>query len=210
MTPLNKLYQLRLFGHIDQYPMENIFFYNHISGEGFATDLALAFESDVLNNIIPLQVANALWEGIQCYNMGDYSDFVNLPLATSGSYGDVPREPVFVAVGYSLKLNTRAIRQGSKRFSGIPSEVSNEEIITSAGYLASMEALRLALLANVTGSGDVWEPTVIKRVKTPVAGTVPLKYRYNLPVPPATTADTGKVVAVTTSSVLTSQVSRKG
>lgn len=210
LVPLNSVYQLRLFGHIDSYAMENIFFYYHAAGDGAATELGLDFETTILSAITPLQVNDAVWDGIQVVNLGDLDDFQNIPLVTSGSYGAVPREPVFVAIGYSLLVNTRAVRRGSKRFAGIPSDVSNEEFITSAEYLADMEALRLLLLGNLGEGGDIYQPIVVKRTKTPITGTVPQQYRYNLPVPPASEATVGVVTAVTTSPELTSQVSRKG
>lgn len=202
------MYQINLKGHINEQNVENNFFFEHVTGTGNATDLALNFETDVLASLLPILVPDCVYTLLQCYNMGDYSDFVNLPLASAGSYASPTREPMFVAVGYTFVLDTRAVKAGSKRFSGIPSDISNEDTITSAEYLALMETLRLALVANVTSGADVWRPIVVKRTKTLVVGTVPPKYRYNLPVPPAD-ATIGHVVQVLTSPALTSQVSRK-
>lgn len=209
MVALNTIYQLRHFQQLDGQDIENIYFYRHAAGTGVATDLALDFEANVLPLVRALQVSQVTDVGIQAYNLGDLGDFVNLPVVGGGTYGSVPYKPSFVAVGFSMKVNTRAVRQGSKRISGVPTEVANGDTITSSGYIAAMEALRLQLGTNLTGGGDTFTPIVVKRVKTLVAGTTPPKYKYNLPVPPATDATVGDVVAVLTSNDLTSQVSRK-
>lgn len=208
MVSLDGLYALRHIQDSNGQLIENTYFFSHAVGTGTATQLCLDFESEWLPLILALQVADLVTQGISAYNMGDYGDFASLPLLTPGTYGDVPRKPIFTAVGYSMKLNTRAVRGGSKRIAGVPSEVANEDTITSSGYLASIEALRLAFAGNIVGATDTWQPIVIKRVKTAVAGTTPVKYKYTLPVPPDD-ATIGQIVAVSDSNVLTSQVSRK-
>lgn len=208
MVALNTLYQLNVRQRLGGQEIQNVFFYNHIAGDGLATDLALAFEADVLDYMRGLQVHALEIYGIQAFNLGDYTDFVTLPLADTGNYGDVDYLPSYVAVGYTYKLNTRAIKSGSKRIAGVPEEVTAGNSITDAGYITGMEALRTHLLANVVSGGDTWQPVVIKRVKTAIPGTTPVKYRYSLPVSPAE-AEIGNVVQVLTSNTLTSQVSRK-
>lgn len=208
MVSLDGLYALRHVQESNGQLIENTYFFSHAVGDGVATDLCLDFEGEWLPLILALQVADLITTGIAAYNMGDLGDFAALPLASNGTYGDVPRKPIFTAVGFGMKLNTRAVRGGSKRIAGVPSEVANEDTITSSGYLASIEALRLAYGANIVGASDTWQPIVVKRVKTAVAGTTPTKYKYTLPVPPDE-ATIGSIVAVLTSPVLTSQVSRK-
>jgi len=208
MVALDGLYQLRHIQEAEGQQLENVYFFNHAVGDGVSTDLCLDFEGEWLPLILALQTSDVVTVGVSAYNMGDLGDFATLPLASNGTYGAPPRKPLFTAVGFSFKLNTRAVRGGSKRIAGVPSEVANLDTITSSGYLASIEALRLAYASNMVGASDTWQPIVVKRVKTAVSGTSPVKYKYNLPVPPAE-ATIGSVVAVTTSPILTSQVSRK-
>lgn len=208
MVALDTLYQLAVRQRLGGQEIQNVFFYNHIAGDGLATDLALAFEEDVLDYMRGLQVHALEIYGITAYNLGDLGDFVTLPLADTGNYGDVDYLPSYVAVGYTYKLNTRAVKSGSKRIAGVPEEVTAGNNITDADYITGMEALRTHLLANVVSGADTWQPVVVKRVKTAIAGTTPTQYRYSLPVPPAE-ATIGNVVAVLTSTTLTSQVSRK-
>jgi hypothetical protein len=129
-------------------------------------------------------------------------------LASPGTFATDESLPSFAAIGYTLKLNTRAVRPGSKRIAGIPEIVTNRQTITDAAYIALMEAFRLKLQSPLVGAADTWQLVVVKRVKTPVVGTVPLQYDYRMPT---TDADLvyGSVVAALTSTTISSQVSRK-
>lgn len=206
--PLNKVYLLRHIQHQDNQQIENVYFFNHIAGDGVATNLALDFEGEWLPKITPMQVPSVITDAIACYNLGDLSDFVTLPLATPGSYALPNPLPSFNAVGFSLKLNTRAIRPGSKRIAGVSEGATAGQTIVTADMLAAMETFRLALAANLVGADDTWQHVVVKRVRTAVPGTTPVKYRYNLPVSDAQLV-LGTVVAALTSPIVTSQVSRK-
>jgi hypothetical protein len=208
MVALDGLYFLRHIQESNGQELENTYFFEHSVGTGSAVQLNLDFESEWLPLIQALQVADIVTVALASYNMGDLGDFSTLPVNTDGNYGDVPRKPLFTAVGYSWKLNTRAVRGGSKRIAGVPSEVANEDTITSGAYITAMEALRLAYDAPLVGAADTWAPIVVKRVKTAITGTTPTQYRYTLPVPPAD-ATIGQVVEVLTTTALTSQVSRK-
>lgn len=205
---LASTYIVRHIQHYAAQVIENVYFFNHTSGDGLSTDLALDFEGEWLPLILALQFSGLITDGLSVYNMADLGDFANLPLVSNGTAGSGDPLPSFNAVGYTFKLNTRAVRPGSKRIAGTPEGVTTGNNVVDAGYLAAMEALRLAFQSNLVGASDTWTPIVVKRVKTPVVGTVPLQYQYRLP---ETEGDfvAGTVVAALTSPALTSQVSRK-
>jgi len=206
--PLNKIYQLRLIAHMEDQVIENIFSFDHVLGDGISTNLALDFEAQWLDAIRQVQSDAIVYDGITVYNMGDFGDFVNLPLIDQGAIVGAQPLPSFAAIGFSLKLNTRAVRPGSKRIAGIPETYTLGNVITNAAYIADIELLRLKFSASMVGAGDTWQPIVIKRVKTPVVGTVPLKYNYRLPEVDADLVY-GNVVVAVTSNDISSQVSRK-
>lgn len=206
--PLNTTYVLRHIQHQFDQNIENVYFFDHVSGDGVSTDLALAFEGEWLPLIQAMQVPSVVTDGIAVYNMGDLGDFANLPLLSAGLYPDPNPLPAFSAVGFTLKLNTRAVRPGSKRIAGVSEAATDGDTIVVSGMLAAMEAFRLALQSDLTSGGDTWNHVVVKRTKTAIAGTTPTQYRYGLP----NIGDpfvSGRVVAALTNKDVTSQVSRK-
>lgn len=206
---LNTTYLLRHIQHIEGQQIENVYFFNHAAGDGLATDLCLDFEAQWLPTILDMQVGACITDGIAAYNLGDLGDFSTLPLSSNGTFGFVQYLPSFNAINFTLKLNTRAVRPGSKRIAGIPEEVTAGNNVVDEDYLGLMDALRLKYQANMVGASDTWSPIVVKRVKTAIPDTDPVQYRYNLPTTDLALV-TGSVVAALTTPVVSSQVSRKG
>lgn len=205
---LDTLYQLTFKQLYQNQLIENVFFYDHIAGDGVAQDLANDWISVVMPLIQALEVNSMSIFETAVINLGDLADFWTEAQTVTGLYGATDPLPSFNALGYTLKLDTRAVAKGSKRICGVPEEVTTKNAVTSSGYLASMELLRLQLQANIVVSPNTWQPVVIKRVKTAVTGTVPLRYTYRLPTIGETPV-VGHVVTALTSPFLTSQVSRK-
>lgn len=205
---LSDIYQLTLkqtlFGRI----IQNVFFYQRTAPEGTAAVLVDSWIEFILPNILDVQSASVQNVSVSAINLGDLGDFVDVPNDEVGNYGEVDTLPAFNAVGFSLRLDTRAVRPGSKRFAGVPEEASLNGVLVLPGYLAVVESLRQTLLEPAGVVGDTYIPIVVKRIKEEVVGTVPTKYNYRLP----TTGDplvVGTVVNVLTNRNVTSQTSRK-
>lgn len=205
---LNDIYMLthRQTWGVGGRPINNVYFFEHTAGAGVAIDLAQAFQSQYLPVIGALQ-SILIWSTfLEVINLGDLGDFVSYPVEANGSYGgDVL--PPYAAYGFTQRVNTRAVRKGSKRIAGVPESAQANGVVTFPDILDAMEDFRILLESELTDVSDTWLPVVIKRVKTPVVGTVPLQYTYRLP-----TSDlelvVGEVVNVSTSPNLTHQVSR--
>jgi len=208
--PLNTVYQVRMrqrWGSSSGKEMESVFFFDHTAGSGLADDLATAFGTAIGDNVNQLQTGIMKNYSIDVINLGDLGDFASLPWVGEGLISGDTLPPT-VAVSYTLKVNTRAVRKGSKRFSGIPEAVVTQGVISDATYQGYIETLRIALMQEIVTGGDTWLPVVVKRIKEPVVGTVPLQYTYRLP----TTGDTltlGEVVVALTGDVAKHQVSRQ-
>lgn len=206
--PLNKIYQVRDIQELDGKTIENVYYFDHVDGSGDATTLAVGFESEYLPFVLACQVAYVQHVGISVINLGDLADFQDLPLLSNGTYSGDDHLPTFNAIGYSFKLDTRAVRGGSKRIAGIAEPATTKDVVTAAPLLAAMESLRTAMFADMVLGADTFRPVVPKRVKESVVGTVPLQYTYRLP-----RTDGELVVAnvrnCLTSPRITSQVSRK-
>lgn len=206
---LNTIYQLRArqtwgTGGKEQ---ESVFFFDHTAGTGASADLAAIWGTVIGAALNALQTSIMKNYSVDVINMGDFSDFAYVPWFGTGSVTDQTLPP-YAALGYTMKLNTRAVRHGSKRFSGIPEGAGNDGVITESGYITKVETMRAALEGELTDAGDTWLPIVVKRVKEPVVGTVPLQYTYRLPETDGELVY-GEIVSVLNSLNLTHQTSRE-
>lgn len=205
---ISDIYQLTLNQTIYGRDIQNAFFYEREEPTGTAADVAEQFVTNILPTILAIQSAAVLNVNLVAINLGDLADFETVPLTGGGTYGDVDTMPAFNAVGYSLRLNTRAVRPGSKRFAGVPEEASlNGELVLPA-YLTRVETLRTVLDDPIGATLGLYNPIVVKRIKEPVVGTVPPKFTYRLPTvgDPVTV---GVVVSALVGRQVTSQTSRK-
>lgn len=204
---LADVYQLIVKSHLGSVNLENVFFYNRTVGAGNAGVLTAQFLTDVIPAITPLQSVSVIYDQITTFSLGDLSDFTNLVLANTGEVsGD--SLPTSDALSYSLKLDTRAIRPGGKRISGIPESVQNDGQVTDATYITAINFFRDVLNNSLFPAGSTFVPVVVKRIKTLIAGTTPPQYTYRLPGI-GDPLVLGTVVQALSSTVLGSQVSRK-
>lgn len=207
--PLNKVYQVRARQHWggSNKPFESVFFFEHTAGEGNWGDLAEVFGTTIGAKINDLQTTTVHNDSIDVINLGDPVDFGFALWAGLGAY-DESALPPYAAIGFTFKLNTRAVRHGGKRISGIPESVADNGKIVDAAYRAKRELLRLVMQQELVDADNTWLPVVVKRIRTPVAGTVPQQYKYALPKS-GDPLVLGEVVAVLTSDDLSHQVSRE-
>lgn len=207
--PLSTIYQARIMQTWGEggRSLESVFFFDHTAGSGTALTLAELLEDGCLSLMNDLQTQFVKNKSIEVINLGELSDFISYPLTGEGGWaGD--SLPPYAAVGYTMKLNTRAVRHGGKRFSGVPESAQDDGKVTDPSYQTAMEAMRLFLSQEVVGASDTFLPVVVKRVRTAVPDTVPTRYTYRLPRA-GDTLVLGEVVSVLTSNSLSHQVSRK-
>jgi len=205
---LSDVYQVVCKQHLQGKNVENVFFFERITVDGTAEDLEASFETSYFPVIRPLQTFSLFWDEIDVTNLGEDSDFIKKPFVMQGSAGDTDTMPAFVGVGYTLNPATRAVRPGSKRFAGVPESAVTKGEIVEPTYLAAVEALRVVLDDNIVGALATYQPVIVKRIKTAVAGTTPVQYKYALPKV-GDTLTLGLVKSANSNIFVTSQVSRK-
>jgi hypothetical protein len=187
--------------------VQNVYFYRRAVGAGVSFNLAADWVEVILPLVNALQSSNVHNTNLLVQNMGDLSDFDEFTLTTSGLL-EAEAMPIFNAVSYTFKPNTRAVRHGGKRIAGIPEAEATEGVITNSGYLTAMQNLKAAYAANLVGAEDTWEPVLIKRIKTAISGTTPVKYRYTLPGV-GDDATVAGILAVSVSNLVKHQTSRQ-
>jgi hypothetical protein len=205
---LSDVYQLTQIQSYQTEEIINTWFFEKIDPAGTAADLAQAFVDTYLDPIRQIQALGLHQDSLRVVNLGDVTDFAELPTDVGGLAGNGDTMPAFVAVGFSLRPNTRAIRPGSKRFCGILEAVITTGVITEPTYVDNVEALRIVLDDNAVGDLAEYQPVIVKRVKYDVPGSDPVRTAYRLPENDGELS-LGLVVQAFTNLRVTSQVSRK-
>lgn len=186
---------------------QNVFFYDHTAGVGNASQLATAFAASIVAAINAIQTNVMKNVDLRIINLGNLADFANPAIVGIGSIGGATLPP-HSSMSFTTKVNTRAVRHGGHRVSGVPESAQTNGVIDDDGYFASVELLRIAMQQELVSADDTWLPIVVGRVKEPVVGTVPLKYTYRLPRIDSELRIGEIVVALTTRNV-GHQVSRE-
>jgi len=205
---LSDIYQVNLNQTLQSKLMENVFFFEKDDPAGTAQDVADYFVDQYLQPILGVQTFNVKCISVVALNLGDLSDFATFPTTSAGNAGDVDTLPAFNSVGYSLRPNTRAVRPGSKRFSGVPEAAQLNGVLVEPGYLDAVEDLRVILSTQISGSLAGYLPIVVKRIKEVKAGYTPPAYKYRLPGP-GDPLVYGNVIQALANRNVTSQTSRK-
>jgi len=148
--------------------MSNVFFYHsEVSGVS-ASNLAGAFSEDMMVKINDLQCDDVTNVLIRVLSLQDLADFHEAAMAGAGANTSSEPMPQHDALNFTLRVNTRAVKPGSKRISGIPESAQAGGFITVGSYITQMNALRTALYTPVVGTSTptlIYDPVVIKRIK---------------------------------------------
>ena len=86
--------------------------------------------------------------------------------------------PLHDAITFALRRNTRVVRPGSKRYSGIPSTKTLAGTVNDATYITALNALRVALYTPLVDVDTVsYTPVIVKRIKETDTETGKVTYR---------------------------------
>lgn len=166
MAYAGKLYQVKLIQQLHGEEILNVFFYGNLENDGTAQDLALTFDVAglaVLNNI---QTADLQYKFVEVENLFDESDFhvegvQSLGLVVGQTY------PSVVALNFTLRPSSRAVRPGSKRFAGIGESAGSGNTVNDPSYLSAIENVRVFLSQVLNGVGGLdadYVPSIVKRI----------------------------------------------
>lgn len=187
--------------------MRNVFYYkevSHIPTQGDAAKLADEFEANVEPLIRNIQTANISTIAISVENIVPSADNDYRTYTPGTRAGSIAADPVPAWCVASFRYNrvSTAVRNGQKRFSGVPETVQTAGVITDVPYIALCTTLatRLGLVLGSVGVTSLYQPRIF-RVGRP-AKTIPAK---TIPAMLQNDFDTGGVTFVRQGS----QTSRK-
>jgi hypothetical protein len=206
MAYSGKLYQLTDIQRLDGEKMLNVFFYKDDTGTGTADDLRLAYKDRVQLQMLDVQSADLQHVGISVINLFDESDFSTDSDVRTGTIG-IEAMPHAVAVNFTLRPNSRAVRPGSKRIAGPPESAGNHNVINNPTYIGNLNGLVTQFAANIDAPispVSSYDPAIVKRIPyiTPEG-----KPAYRLPAN-ASEANVFLVIAALVSLTFSHQVSR--
>lgn len=199
------LYQATLRQTLDNEELLNVFFYGNDAEDGTAEDLALTLDVAALAVLSNIQVAALEYNTFEVINLFDDDDFFIHPVTSNGLVTGDPY-PSTVALNFTLRPSSRAVRPGSKRFGGIGESAGAGNVVTGSGYLSAIENVRIFLGETLNGTGGLdadYAPVVVKRVKE---GVDP-NFTYRLPAN-GSEANVYPVTAVLFNNRFSHQVSR--
>jgi len=132
---------------------------------------------ELMNATQPDVVQNG---SIRVVNLFSLTDFYEADVDGTGIVGGDALPP-YCGTHYTLKLDTRGVRNGGICVPGIAEGSQVYGTITGSTPLAVVEALRLAFSEDVIEAGaGVYDPVVVKRVRLEPDEEHP-KVRYRLP-----------------------------
>lgn len=154
----------------------NVFTYRYsttfTTSTSYSERLAVRWQEQILPLLTAIQTEDVEHTGIKVYNLFDPTDFYETSISVSGDIpiGTSQALPPANAVAYRLATGTRAIKDGQKRFVGLPEEQQQNGVIEGAAYITDCNDLSDGLSAWVRDGliilDPVFEPIVVKRVKT--------------------------------------------
>lgn len=163
----------------------NSYFFRQTSATGTAEDLAEAFVSDWMGSIKGIQ-ANALeHRSIAVQNLFTVDDFHETVFDNGTVLGTYVGEmfPIHDAVTFRLVRTSRDIRNGYKRFAGIPETAAVGGVIGNPDYIAVLAVLADKLKGSVESEDTLmtWDHVVVKRIRVEPDEEHP-NVRYRLPL----------------------------
>lgn len=186
----------------------NNFFFTSVDSGANAQGLweALTAEDNLIEAINGIQNANIHNRNLRVINLGSLLDFYDVGIEGDGAVTAGDMLPPHDAVNFTLKLNTRAVKPGSKRFVGLTESMVSNGIINDSGLIVNIGALEIALSETQSNGSWDYNPIVVKRVGLPTPGTPPYT-SYRLPEDDGELVF-GQVVAALVNLKVSHQVSR--
>jgi len=159
------LFEVRFSQNVASKYMQNVFHY-HVPGEGgTAAELATKWKTDVLPKINSWQSNSLTNHSLKVLSVFDLADFAEETLSGAGGAASGEYLPLHDCVNFTMKVNTRAVRAGKKRFSGLTEGDTSQGWVTNAVVITALTTLRTQLGTNLVGASAVqYQPVVVKRV----------------------------------------------
>jgi len=147
----------------------NVYFYKRnaavLTGSP-AEAVADAYDGQMIPLIVPVQNPDILHTEIRVRNLYDPTDTFTKLVSEPGESTDENSEAVFNAIGYKLAQDNGAIRNGAKRYGGLPSTVFEDGVVVDSGFIALLVTLGVGLATGMDIGiiSNALVPVIVKRI----------------------------------------------
>jgi len=153
--------------------VRNVFYYLQTNGTAkAAATLVDEFNETPLQSIRTILTTGMVFTDIEAKNLDDPEDFAALSLSPEQA-GLVEAEtmPPFVAFSFIYRRTTLAVRNGWKRFAGVPETYVVDGVLASGAPTTNVNLVAEALDEPVSdGLGTTFLPVIMNKVRNPPEG----------------------------------------
>jgi hypothetical protein len=213
---LNDVYEITDIQTLRGQEVVNVYHYHQVLAfvplfPTTAMVLAAEWMTQVLPAIREIQAGELVHTFLRVKNLFNAADSYEEAISLPGTWSlgaDQDTMPTFNALAFQLNGDNAAVKDGSKRFAGLPETFANDGIVEGLASINYSNALSLALEKSVTVGlvieDPVFTPVIVKRVRSGSPGN----YTYRLPENQLESVLSAVIVAVW-NALITSQISRK-
>jgi len=145
----------------------NVYFYRldtPVVGNA-AEMLCASWIDQVLPEIVSWQASDFVHKSVSVKNLFNPSEEFTELMSEPGER-DVDVFPTFNAVGFRLIGDNAAVRDGQKRFAGVPEDSAEDGVFTDTTFLAAMVTLGTAIVAGLPIGLDIDAliPVIVQRI----------------------------------------------
>jgi len=166
-------FQLDLIGTVMGVNTRNVFFYSQTNGLAEASAaLVDNFNADILQPIRTILTVDMIFSAISVINLDNPEDFATLTLSpTQAGNVDAETLPPFVTWSFRYNRTSLAVRNGAKRFAGVPETYQENGVLVSGTPTTNVLAVAAALDDAVSdGAGTTFIPVIMKKTRIPPEG----------------------------------------
>ena len=156
-------FKLTLNSQSGSTPMQNVFHYRQTLGVTGGNILAEEFINEVFPHIVSILSNTTVWQSVDWINYDDLADFGTND-SILGTVGDKAGNsmPRFNAVSFIYHRDTRATRNGAKRFS-VYSEDDQNGGTPDPDFLIALQAAAEGLEQFINlGVTEIWRPIIAR------------------------------------------------
>lgn len=166
---LNDVYQLVDVMSYDGQQMLNVYFYQQraaILAGDIPQQLADAFVDVVLPDILEIQTTDVSHTEIRVTNLFNPSEVATSLISEAGARAGDDTEAPFVAMGFRLRQDNGALRNGSKRIGGVYSTIDTDGVVVDSGTITRLLAIGVSLVLGLDAGivANAFLPVIVGRI----------------------------------------------
>jgi len=144
----------------------NVIHYEGMSGTCNAADLAHAYETYVINEMIDVQSSDLVHAQVVVFNMTNVADYVD-DVLTTANVGTIAGDnlPPYVALAFRFVRSERGHHHGALRLGGLTEQLNTDGVLDAA-YVTAVGEIATILMGPIYGITGVYSPRIYRAPNT--------------------------------------------